>query len=65
MNPILQAMNMANAMNDPNKMLQQMLNSNPQFRSFYEANKNKTPDEVARAYGLDPRMVSQFIGGQR
>lgn len=65
MNPILQAMNMANSMNDPNKMLQQMLNSNPQFRQFYEANKNKTPDEVARAYGLDPSMISRFIGGQR
>lgn len=58
-NPILQAMQ---AVNNPGKILEQMLQNNPQIRQFYEQNKDKTPEQVAQAYGLDMNMVQQIIG---
>lgn len=58
-NPILQAMQ---AVNNPNKMIEDMLNSNPMFREFYNANKDKSMEQVAQQYGIDPNMVKQLIG---
>lgn len=47
--------------NNPNEAMQQVLN-NPQFQKFYEENKDKTPEQVAQAYGLDIGLVNRIIG---
>lgn len=73
MNPLMMAMQGANSpMNkmgqvanlmkmlrtgNPEQIAQQMMQSNPQFRQFVEANKGKTPEQVAREHGID---LSQF-----
>ena len=72
MNPLMQAMNgsnkkMTQAMQvikmlrsgNPEMMTQQMMQSNPQFRQFIEANKGKTPQQVAQENGVD---LNQFMG---
>lgn len=73
MNPILQMLNgqkqMNNIMNlvnalkngNPDYMYQQMMQSNPQFKSFVDANKDKTIEEVAQAYGIDMNVIKQFL----
>lgn len=69
MNPLFQAMNgnnkmaqVANVMRmlrsgNPEQIAQQMMQSNPQFRQFVEANKGKTPEQVAKEHGID---LAQF-----
>lgn len=70
MNPLMMAMQgsnnkMAQAMRvmkmlrsgNPEQIAQQMMQNNPQFRQFMEANKGKTPEQVAREHGID---LSQF-----
>lgn len=42
---------------NPQEVFYQMMQSNPAFRSFYEANKGKSPEQVAREHGVD---LSQF-----
>lgn len=58
MNPILQKLtNMPNS--SQNNIIEQMLN-NPQFKQFYEDNKNKTPQQICEEYGLDYNMVKML-----
>ena len=73
MNPLMMAMQGANSpMNrmgqvanlmkmlrsgNPEQIAQQMMQNNPQFRQFVEANRGKTPEQVAREHGID---LSQF-----
>ena len=73
MNPLMMAMQSANSpMNkmrqvanlmkmlrsgNPEQIAQQMMQSNPQFRQFVEANKGKTPEQVAQEHGID---LNQF-----
>ena len=45
---------------DPNAMMQQMLQNNPQFSQFMRENQGKTPAQIAQAYGLDPQMLRSF-----
>lgn len=46
---------------NPEQIAQQMMQSNPQFRQFVEANKGKTPEQVAKEYGLDwNAIMGQF-----
>lgn len=47
---------------NPEQIAQQMMQSNPQFRQFMEANKGKTPQQVAQENGVD---LNQFIGMMR
>lgn len=42
---------------NPQDVFNQMMQSNPAFRSFYEQNKGKTPEQVAQEHGID---LSQF-----
>lgn len=69
MNPLAQAMQgAANPMNkmgqtanlmkmlrsgNPAQIAQHLMQSNPQFRQFMEANKGKTPQQVAQEHGID------------
>lgn len=73
MNPLMMAMQGASApankmgqvaslmkmlqSSNPEQIAQQMMQNNPQFRQFVEANKGKTPEQVARENGID---LSQF-----
>ena len=66
MNPLMNAMNMGNGMNNglvnimrllksgnPEQIAQQMMQQNPKFREFIESNKGKSPEQVAQEYGLN------------
>lgn len=64
MNPLMQAMTggrMNQAMDmlrmlkggDPEQIARQMMQSNPQFRAFIEANQGKDPMQVAKEHGID------------
>ena len=70
MNPLMQSVGqqMGSGMNvykvmqmlrgrNPQEVFNQMMQSNPAFRSFYEQNKDKTPEQVAKEHGID---LSQF-----
>ena len=74
MNPLMQAMQgnnnkMAQAMQvmkmlrsgNPEQIAQQMMQNNPQFRQFVEANKGKTPEQVAREYGIDLNQIKSMM----
>ena len=38
---------------NPDELFKQLMQNNPQFRQFYEANKNKTPEQIAQENGID------------
>ena len=74
MNPLMMAMQgsnnkMAQAMQvmkmlrsgNPEQIAQQMMQNNPQFRQFVEANKGKTPEQVAREYGVDLNQIKSMM----
>ena len=77
MNPLMMAMQGANSpMNkmgqvanilkmlrsgNPEQIAQQMMQTNPQFRKFVEANKGKTPEQVAREYGVDLNQLKSMM----
>ena len=73
MNPILQQMmpknNMLNQLRglkqmlggNPQAMYDKMLRENPQFKSFVEANQNKSPEQIAKDYGIDFNQIRQFF----
>lgn len=73
MNPLMQAMrmtqnnskigNLTNIVSmlkggNPEQIAMALMQRNPQFKAFIEANKGKTPDQVAREHGID---FSQFM----
>jgi len=68
MNPILSLLNNSNSQNllsqvqsinnmlngkNPDELFKQLMQNNPQFRQFYEANKDKTPEQIAKENGID------------
>ena len=77
LNPILQMMKNNGAANSPLQMLntlkqmmrekspelvmQGMLQSNPQFASFVNANKNKSPEQICRENGLNWDEIKDFL----
>lgn len=46
---------------NPSECLTTLLNGNPQFKEFYDANKNKNPEDVAKEYGIDYSLIKQFL----
>lgn len=38
---------------NPEQIAQNLMQSNPQFKAFMEANKGKSPEQVAREHGMD------------
>lgn len=46
---------------NPEQIAQKMMQSNPQFRQFVEANKGKTPEQVAREYGVDLNQLKSMM----
>lgn len=70
MNPLMQSMgggmNIFKVMQmlknrNPQEVFNQMMQSNPQFRQFVEQNKGKTPEQVAREYGVDISQLKQMM----
>ena len=69
MNPILSALNQPNSRNllsqingllsgkNPDAVFSDLMQNNPQFRSFVEQNKGKTPEQIAKENGLN---IEQF-----
>lgn len=58
-NSMPQIMNILGAKN-PDELFNNMINTNPQFKRFVEENKGRTPEEIAKAYGLDPSILNKF-----
>ncbi len=46
---------------NPNAIYNQMLNNDPQFRSFVDQNKGKTPEQIAEDYGIDINQIKSFL----
>ena len=77
LNPILQMMKSNGAANSPLQMLgtlkqlmsgrspesvmQGMMQNNPQFASFVNANKNKSPEQICRENGLNWDEIKGFL----
>lgn len=45
---------------NPEEIARQMMQSNPQFRSFMQQNQGKSPEQVAKEHGID---ISKILDG--
>lgn len=72
MNPIIQRMNISNPVSnlsgivkmlksDPDQAFNAMLNNNPQFADFYNKNKDKPIEQVAREYNIDLGAIKSIL----
>ena len=65
-NPIIQMIHRQNEISrilrNPNEVYEEMMNSNPDFREFVEKNKNKSIQQIASDYNVDPNLLKSFIG---
>lgn len=72
MNPIIQALNrnrgpnllqLANTLRNgnPEQMFRQLMQQNPQFRQFVEATNGKTPEQIAKDYGVDLGILQDVM----
>ena len=73
MNPILSALNQPNQKNllsqinsllsgkNPDAVFSDLLQNNPQFKSFVEANKGKTPEQIAKENGLNIEQIKAML----
>ena len=66
-NPLLQAMmgnnqilNLLKSKN-PEQIAMELLQNNRDFKNFMEANKNKTPEQVAKEHGLDLEALKKML----
>ena len=55
-NNILQILQMLKSGN-PEQIARNMMQNNPQFRQFVEANKGKSPEQVAKENGIDLNKI--------
>lgn len=46
---------------DPNAVMQTFAQKNPQFAQFLRENQGKSPEQIAKAYGLDWNMVQNLL----
>ncbi len=69
MNPILQSLRGQNNLlqtvmamrGNPQAAFNMLMEREPRFRQFYEENKNKTPEQIMREYGIDPAAVQRLM----
>ena len=73
MNPILSVLNQPNSRNllsqingllsgkNPDAVFSDLLQNNPQFRSFVEQNKGKTPEQIASENGLNIEQIKAML----
>lgn len=48
------------AKGNPQAMYDDMLKNNPQFAKFVEETKGKKPEDIAKAYNIDPALLNLF-----
>lgn len=46
---------------NPEQIAKQMMQQNPQFRQFVEANRGKTPEQVAQEHGIDLSQLKSMM----
>jgi len=46
---------------NPNAVLNNMLQNNPQFKQFYEIDKDKTVEQIANEYGIDYNQIKALL----
>ena len=46
---------------NPDSVMQMMAQKNPQFAQFLRDNQGKSPEQIAKDYGLDWNMVQGFL----
>lgn len=46
---------------NPQKIAQNLMQQNPQFRAFVQANQGKSPEQVAREYGVDLGQIMRQL----
>lgn len=46
---------------NPDAFMEQMMRTNPKFAEFVNANRNKTPEQIASEYGLDINPIRKFM----
>lgn len=59
-NPINHLMNMMSGKN-PDVMFNQLMRTNPQFAQFVNANRGKSPEQIAHENGIDINVLKQFM----
>lgn len=62
-NPLQSAMQAVNMMRhtNPEQVMRQMMQSNPQFAEFINANKGKSPEQIASEHGIDINAIKQMF----
>ena len=56
----MQAVNMMRHTN-PEQVMQAMMRDNPQFAEFINANKGKSPEQIASEHGIDINAIKQMF----
>ena len=46
---------------DPNAAIQMLSQRNPQFAQFMRDNQGKSPEQIAKEYGLDWNQIQQYM----
>jgi hypothetical protein len=59
-NNIFQVVNMLKSGN-PQAIMNQMMQTNPQFAQFVNENKGKSVDQIAKDYNVDLNSIRQFM----
>lgn len=57
----MQAVNMMRHAN-PEQVMQTMIRDNPQFAEFINANKGKSPEQIASEHSIDINAIKQMFG---
>lgn len=59
-NPLTQIKNLLSGKN-PDAVFSDLMQNNPQFRSFVEQNKGKTPEQIAKENGLNIEQIKSML----
>ena len=46
---------------DPNAAIQMLSQRNPQFAQFMRDNQGKSPEQIAKEYGIDWAQIQQYM----
>ncbi len=62
-NPLQSAMRAINMMRhtNPEQVMQAMMRDDPQFAEFINANKGKSPEQIASEHGIDINAIKQMF----
>lgn len=61
-NNMLAMLNNIKSMGNPQALAQNMMMNNPQFKQFFEMNKNKPIEQIAQENGIDLNMFKSLLG---